>query len=106
MRVWSKEMALSEEELDKIIEQDEKDKDEQNKERNELENVLKTDDGLKLLARIIFGKSFIGSNSFNNDVSVMSFNLGRQSVGQELLQEIKSIDVKYVEQLYRIEKGE
>ncbi len=102
-------MPITEEELDKILEEEEQNKkiqDELKKERAELENVLKTDDGLKLLARIIFGKSFIGSNSFSNDVSVMSFNLGRQSVGQELLQEIKNIDVKYVEQLYRIEKGE
>lgn len=102
-------MPITEEELDKIIEQDEQRKkieDEIKQEKVELENVLKTNDGLKLIARIIFGKSFVNSNSFNNDVSVMSFNLGRQSIGQELLNEIKDIDVKYVEQLFRIEKGE
>ena len=100
---------ITEEQLDTILEQEENAKKldaELKQERAELENVLKTDDGLKVLARIIFNKSFVNSNAFINDVSGMCFNLGRQSVGQELLEEIKRIDVKYVERLYRIEKGE
>lgn len=102
-------MSIMEEQLDTILEQEENAKKldaERKQEQAELENVLKTDYGLKVLARIIFNKSFVNSNAFINDVSGMCFNLGRQSVGQELLEEIKRIDVKYVERLYRIEKGE
>lgn len=100
---------MTEKELDKFIEQDEQNekiKDQIKQEKVELENILKIDDGLKLLARIIFGKCFINSNAYTNDTSATSFNLGRQSIGQELIQEVKNIDVKYVERLYRIEKGE
>lgn len=97
---------MTEEELDKVIEQDEKTKDEINQEKNILENVLKTNDGIALLKRIIFGKCFVESNAYTNDMNATNFNLGRQSVGQELLNEIKNINEEYVAKLFRTEKGE
>ena len=100
---------MTEEELDKIIEEDEqqqKIKDEINKEKVILENVLKTTDGIELLKRIIFGKCFVESNAYTNDINATNFNLGRQSVGQELLNEIKNINEEYVAKLFRTEKGE
>ena len=95
-----------EEELDRIIEEDEKTKDLMNKEKNELENVLKTDDGIRVLKRIIFGKCFVESSSYTGNIEATNFNLGRQSIGQELLNEIKNIDEEYVVKLFRKEKGE
>lgn len=100
---------MTEEELDKIIEEDEqqqKIKDELNKEKVILENVLKTTDGIELLKRIIFSKCFVESNAYTNDINATNFNLGRQSVGQELLNEIKNINEEYVAKLFRTEKGE
>ena len=100
---------MTEEELDKIIEEDEqqqKIKDEINKEKVILENVLKTTDGIELLKRIIFSKCFVESNAYTNDMNATNFNLGRQSVGQELLNEIKNINEEYVAKLFRTEKGE
>lgn len=97
---------MTEEELDKVIEQDEKTKDEINQEKVILENVLKTTDGIELLKRIIFSKCFVESNAYTNDMNATNFNLGRQSVGQELLNEIKNINEEYVAKLFRTEKGE
>ena len=100
---------MTEEELDRVIEEDEqqqKIKDELNKEKVILENVLKTTDGIELLKRIIFGKCFVESNAYTNDINATNFNLGRQSVGQELLNEIKNINEEYVAKLFRTEKGE
>ena len=97
---------MTEKELDEIIEQDEKTKDEINKERNILENVLKTNDGIELLKRIIFAKCFVESTAYTNDVNATNFNLGRQSIGQELLSEIRGISEDYVCKLIRTEKGE
>ena len=100
---------MTEEELDKVIEQDEqqqKIKDEINQEKVILENVLKTTDGIELLKRIIFGKCFVESNAYTNDINATNFNLGRQSVGQELLNEIKNINEEYVAKFFRTEKGE
>ena len=100
---------MTEEELDKIIEQDEQNqkiKDEIAQEKTFLENVLKTNDGIELLKRIIFGKCFVESTAYTNDTNATNFNLGRQSVGQELLNEIKNINEEYVCKLFRTEKGE
>ena len=100
---------MTEEELDRVIEEDEqqqKIKDELNKEKVILENVLKTTDGIELLKRIIFGKCFVESNAYTNDINATNFNLGRQSVGQELLNEIKNINEEYVAKFFRTEKGE
>ena len=97
---------MTEEELDKVIEQDEKTKDEINQEKIVLENVLKTTDGIELLKRIIFGKCFVESSAYTSDINATNFNLGRQSVGQELLNEIKNINEEYVCKLFRTEKGE
>lgn len=97
---------MTEEELDKVIEQDEKTKDEINQEKIVLENVLKTTDGIELLKRIIFGKCFVESNAYTGNIEATNYNLGRQSVGQELLNEIKNINEEYVAKLFRTEKGE
>lgn len=97
---------MKEEELDKVIEQDEKTKDEINQEKIVLENVLKTTDGIELLKRIIFGKCFVESSSYTGNIEATNFNLGRQSIGQELLNEIKNINEEYVVKLFRTEKGE
>ena len=97
---------MTEEELNKIIEEDEKTKDEINQEKNILENVLKTNDGIALLKRIIFGKCFVESSSYTGNIEATNFNLGRQSIGQELLNEIKNINEEYVAKLFRTEKGE
>lgn len=100
---------MTEEELDKVIEEDEqqqKIKDELNKEKIVLENVLKTTDGIELLKRIIFSKCFVESTAYTGNIEATNFNLGRQSVGQELLNEIKNINEEYVAKLFRTEKGE
>jgi len=97
---------MTEEELDRVIEEDQRTKDEIAQEKNTLENVLKTSDGIALLKRIIFGKCFVESSAYTNDINATNFNLGRQSVGQELLNEIKNINEEYVCKLFRTEKGE
>ena len=97
---------MTEKEMDEIINQDEKTKDEINKEKNILENVLKTNDGIELLKRIIFAKCFVGSSAYTGNIEATNFNLGRQSVGQELLNEIKNINEEYVCKLFRTEKEE
>lgn len=97
-------MSLKEEQLDEIINEDEKAKNEQIQSVADLENVLNSESGLRFIAKLIFESCFIFSNAYTNDERATNFNLGRQSVGQELINNIRSLNKDYVSKLIQYQK--
>lgn len=95
---------ITEEQLDEIIDSEEKQKDEEKQSLVDLENVLNSDSGLRFIAKLIFESCFVFTNAYTNTDKATNFNLGRQSVGQELINKISSLNKDYISKLINYQK--
>lgn len=95
---------ITEEQLDEIIDSEEKKKDEEKQSLVDLENILNSDSGLRFIAKLIFESCFVFTNAYTNTDKATNFNLGKQSVGQELINKISSLNKDYISKLINYQK--
>lgn len=95
---------ITEEQLDEIIDSEEKKKDEEKQSLVDLENILNSDSGLRFIAKLIFESCFVFTNAYTNTDKATNFNLGRQSVGQELIKKISCLNKDYISKLINYQK--